>query len=51
MATIRYYAKHFPDLAVKETTIRRIKNVCLSELKKGSFEASHSGESGNSKAV
>ena len=29
MATIRYYAKRFPDLALKETTVRRIKNVYL----------------------
>ena len=50
-ATIRYYAKRFPDLALKETTVRRIKNVYLSELKKGSFEASHSGESGDSEIV
>ena len=47
-ATIRYYAKRFPDLSLEETTVRRIKNVYLSELKKGSFEASHSGESGDS---
>lgn len=51
MATIRYYAKHFPNLPLKETTVRRIKNVYLSELKKGSFEASHSGESGDGEVV
>ena len=51
-ATIRYYAKRFPYLALKETTVRRIKNVYLSEVKKGSFETSHSSESGgNSKVV
>ena len=33
--TLRYYAKCFPYLALKETTVRRIKNVYLSELKKG----------------
>ena len=51
MATIRYYAKRFPNLALKETTVRRIKNVYLSELKKGSFEVSHSGESSDSEVV
>ena len=50
-ATIRYYAKCFPDLALKETTVRRLKNVYFSELKKGSFEASHSGKSGDSEVV
>ena len=50
-ATIRYYAKRFPDLALKETTVRRIKNIYLSELKKGSLKASHSGESGDSEIV
>jgi len=33
MATIRYYAKRFPHLALKETTVRRIKNAYLLELK------------------
>ena len=32
-ATIRYYSKHFPHLALKETTVRRIKNAYLLELK------------------
>ena len=52
MATIRYYAKHFPNLALKETTVRRIKNVYLSELKKGPFETSYSSQlGGDSKVV
>ena len=46
MATLRYYATCFPYLALKETTVRRIKNVYLSELKNGSFETSHSSELG-----
>ena len=50
-ATLRYYAKRFPNLALKETTVRRIKNVYLSELKKGSFETSHSSESGGDSKV
>ena len=32
-ATIRYYAKRFPHLVLKETTIRRIKNAYLLEMK------------------
>ena len=32
-ATIRFYAKCFPHLALKETTVRRIKNAYLVELK------------------
>ena len=32
-AIIRYYAKRFPHLALKETTVRRIKNAYLLELK------------------
>ena len=51
MAIIRYYAKRFPNLALKETTVTRIKNVYLSELQKGSFNVSPSGESGDSEAV
>ena len=51
-ATIRYYAKCCPDLVLKEATVRRLKNVYLSELKKGSFEASHHSElGGNSEVV
>ena len=50
-ATLRYYAKCFPYLALKETTVRRIKNVYLSELKKGSFETSHSSELGGDSEV
>ena len=50
-ATIRQYTKCFLYLALKETTVRRIKNVYLSELKNGSFEASHSSKSGDSEVV
>ena len=33
-ATIRYYKKRFLELALKETTIRHIKNLYLTEIKK-----------------
>ena len=32
-ATIRYYAKAFPDLPLKETTVRRLKNNYQASLK------------------
>ena len=32
-ATIRYYAKTFPDIPLKETSVRRMKNNYLSHLK------------------
>ena len=32
-ATIRYYARTFPDLALKETTVRRLKNKYQASLK------------------
>ena len=51
MATIRYYVKRFPHLALKETTVRRINSVYLSGLKRGSFEASYCGKSGDSEVV
>ena len=51
MAILRYYALCFPYLALKETTVRRIKNVYLSELKNGSFETSHSSELGGDSEV
>lgn len=38
-ATIRYYAKRFPDLALKETTVRRIKKAYLLELKSNPRES------------
>ena len=31
--TIRYYAKVFPDIPLKETSVRRMKNDYLSHLK------------------
>ena len=33
MATIRYYQKKFPDLPLKETTIRRLDNLYQFGLK------------------
>lgn len=33
-ATIHYYKKRFPELALKETTVRCIKNLYLKEIKK-----------------
>ena len=50
-ATIRYYAKRFPHLALKETTVRRINSVYLSGLKRGSFEASYCGKFGDSEVI
>jgi len=34
-ATIRYYAKAFPNLPLKETTVRRLKNNYQVSLKTG----------------
>ena len=33
-ASIRYFEKKYPDLRLKETTVRRLKNLYLSELNK-----------------
>ena len=39
-AAIRYYQKKFPDLPLKETTVRRLKNLYQSSLKAQGPEAS-----------
>ena len=43
-AAIRYYQKKFPDLPLKETTVRRLKNLYRSGLKAQGSE--YSGASG-----
>ena len=33
-STLRYYSKHFPDLPLKETSVRRLKNEYCTSLKR-----------------
>ena len=33
ITTFQYYAKAFPDVSLKETTVQKIKNHCLFHLK------------------
>ena len=33
-STLRYYSKHFPDLPLKETSVRRLKNEYHASLKR-----------------
>ena len=46
-STLRHYSKTFPDLSLKETSVRRFKNQYQCTIK----EQVKSGESGNIKAL